>query len=101
MSWIEDPEFAEDKPFGPQTLPYGAVAGAGLAVRVGEHALLLRPLASALGERLAELVAADTLDPLLAAGRGRWEELRSRLVELVSAASAPAGATLVGLPDLD
>ncbi|RKT84278.1 fumarylacetoacetase [Saccharopolyspora antimicrobica] len=98
MTWIEDPEFAPDQPFGPQTLPYGVlVTGSGpvVAVRVGRHALPLRGVAEALGPRLAELVSADSLDTLLAAGRERWQELRERLTEIVSADRAPAGARLV------
>lgn len=98
MTWIEDPEFAPDKPFGPQTLPYGVlVTGGGpvVAVRVGRHALPLRGIAGALGPRLAELVSGASLDPLLAAGRDRWHELRERLTELVTADRAPTGAGLV------
>ncbi|GAA0223816.1 fumarylacetoacetase [Saccharothrix mutabilis subsp. mutabilis] len=96
MSWIEDPAFTPDAPFGPQTLPYGVVPG-GIAVRVGDRALPLRPLASLFGERLAPLVTAPTLNPLLAAGRPAWSELRAKLVELVTATAAPRGAELVGL----
>ncbi|MCA1187839.1 fumarylacetoacetate hydrolase family protein [Saccharopolyspora sp. 6T] len=98
MTWIEDPEFAADKPFGPQTLPYGVLvtaSGPVVAVRVGKHALPLRGVADALGPRLSELVGARSLDPLLAAGRARWRELRERLTELVTADRAPAGAELV------
>lgn len=98
MSWIEDPEFATGKPFGPQTLPYGVlVTGSGpvVAVRVGRHALPLRGIADRLGPRLAELVVGDSLDPLLAAGRSHWQELRERLTELVTTTRAPAGAELV------
>lgn len=103
MTWIDDPEFAADRPFGPQTLPYGVVTGPGvgdrpvLAVRVGDHALPLRPLAGELGERLADLVSADSLNPLLAAGRPAWDELRERLVALVTADTAPRGAQLLPL----
>ncbi|GAA4864600.1 fumarylacetoacetate hydrolase family protein [Saccharopolyspora cebuensis] len=98
MSWIEDPEFGPDRPFGPQTLPYGVLvtgSGPGVAVRVGRHAIPLRGIAEHLGPRLAEPVAAASLDPLLAAGRDAWRELRERLTELVTADRAPAGATLV------
>ncbi|GAB2740386.1 fumarylacetoacetase [Salinifilum aidingensis] len=98
MSWIDDPEFAADKPFGPQTLPYGVlVTGGGpvVAVRVGRHALPLRGIADQLSARLAELVSGDSLDPLLAAGRERWRELRERLIEIVTAERAPRGAELV------
>ncbi|QUG99512.1 fumarylacetoacetate hydrolase family protein [Saccharopolyspora erythraea] len=98
MSWIEDPEFALDKPFGPQTLPYGVLvtsAGPVVSVRVGRHALPLRRIAGSLGPRLPELVDRDSLDPLLAAGRESWSELRERLTEIVTAESAPPGAELL------
>lgn len=98
-SWIEDPAFASDRPFGPQTLPYGVLDGLGVAVRVGDHALPLRPMAAAFGD-LAGLVAADTLDPLLAAGRPTWSALRARLRELVTATAAPEGAVIVPLSDV-
>jgi len=97
VTWIDDPAFTGDEPFGPQTLPYGVLDGTGVAVRVGDHAVPLRPLAGYLGERLADLVGADTLDPLLRAGRPAWSELRARLVEVVAATAAPRGAALVPL----
>ncbi|GDY31192.1 fumarylacetoacetate hydrolase family protein [Gandjariella thermophila] len=103
MSWIDDPEFRADRPFGPQTLPYGVIdteGGRQVAVRVGDHALPLRPLADALGERVGPLVAADSLDPLLAAGRVAWQELRVRLGEAVRSASAPRGASLLPLAEV-
>jgi fumarylacetoacetase len=65
-----------------------------LAVRLGDHALPLRPIAASFGAQ-ADVVSADSLDPLLAAGRPAWTEVRARLVELVSAPAAPRGATLV------
>ncbi|GAA3024134.1 fumarylacetoacetase [Actinokineospora globicatena] len=102
MSWIDDPAFAADKPFGPQTLPYGVVEtaeGPAVAVRVGDHALPLRPLADEFTAELAELVAADSLDPLLAAGRPAWSALRARLIELVTATAAPDGAVLLPLSE--
>lgn len=98
MTWIDDPEFAADRPFGPQTLPYGVLvtaSGPVVAVRVGKHALPLRGIAGSLGPRLAEVAGANSLDPLLAAGRPLWSELRERLTGLVTAASAPPGAALV------
>jgi fumarylacetoacetase len=96
VTWIEDPEFARDQPFGPQTLPYGVLQtghGASVAVRVGRHALLLGGLD--LGPRVSGLVAGGSLDPLLHAGRDVWRELRERLTEIVTADRAPAGAELV------
>jgi len=93
VTWIDDPAFTADAPFGPQTLPYG-VLPEGIAVRVGDRALPLRPIADHFG-RLADLVSAPTLNPLLAAGHTAWSELRARLFELVTATSAPRGAVLV------
>lgn len=103
MSWIDDPAFVPDAPFGPQTLPYGVVSdgqGAALAVRVGDHALPFRSIVGSLGRRLRDVVTTASLDPLLAAGRPLWTELRERVTELVTAASAPAGAELLDLPDV-
>jgi fumarylacetoacetase len=93
VSWISDPNFTEDQPFGPQTLPYGVVDG-GVAVRVGDQALLLKSLA--LG-KCSEYVQGDSLDPLLKAGRPVWSVLRAKLKEIVTATSAPKGAELVGI----
>ncbi|SDC76899.1 fumarylacetoacetase [Actinokineospora iranica] len=101
-SWIEDPAFAADRPFGPQTLPCGVVetaSGQAVAVRVGDHALPLRPLADEFTLELAELVSADSLDPLLAAGRTAWSALRARVRELVTATAAPDSAELLPLAD--
>jgi fumarylacetoacetase len=100
MTWLADPEFTSDKPFGPQTLPYGVVdAGSGpvVAVRVGSSALLLPSLD--LGD-LGSLVSEGSLDALLAAGRPAWTALRARLREAVTAASAPAGAAVVALSEV-
>jgi fumarylacetoacetase len=102
-SWIDDDEFGLDHPFGPQTLPYGVIdAGDGptVAVRTGQHAVPLRGLAGALGPRLGELVAADSLNPLLGAARPTWQELRERLTELVTAATRPRGGEAVALDRL-
>jgi len=93
VTWVDDAAFTADEPFGPQTLPYGVVDGQ-VAVRVGDQALPLRPIAASFGD-LADVVSADSLNPLLAAGRPVWTELRARLVELVNAPTAPRGATLL------
>lgn len=95
MTWIEDEAFRDDQPFGPQTLPYGVIDGQ-VAVRVGNQALPLRPIAASFGD-LADLVSAASLDPLLAAGRPVWTELRGRLIELVNEPATPKGAKLVPL----
>jgi fumarylacetoacetase len=95
VTWVEDEAFTADQPFGPQTLPYGVVDGQ-VAVRLGDQAMPLRPIASSFGP-LAEIVSADSLNPLLAAGRETWTGLRARLIELTSASTAPRGASLVPL----
>ncbi|HVV24021.1 MAG TPA: fumarylacetoacetate hydrolase family protein [Pseudonocardiaceae bacterium] len=103
MSWIEDDRFTRDHPFGPQTLPYGVIDtgdGPNIAVRTGDHALPLRPLADLFGPRLAELLTRSSLDPLLATSRATWAELRERLTELVTRAARPRGAELVPLAKL-
>jgi len=101
VTWIDDPAFTTDRPFGPQTLPYGVVDfgdGPQVAVRVGDHALPLRPLAAELGD-VGYLVTGWSLDPLLAATRVEWSELRARLIEMVSGTGTPPGARLVPLAD--
>ena len=108
VSWIDDPAFAPDQPFGPQTLPYGVVDdvdgdgdgdGPRVAVRVGDHALPLNTVAGELGA-LAGLVSGASLDPLLAATRREWSALRARLTELVTSPGRPAGARLLPLAGL-
>lgn len=103
MTWIDDDRFAADCPFGPQTLPYGVIDtgdGPVLAVRVGDHAVPLRPLADTLGPRLAGLVSADSLDPLLATSRATWAELRERVTDLTTRSGRPRGAECVPLDRL-
>ncbi|GAB3438664.1 fumarylacetoacetase [Actinophytocola sediminis] len=101
-SWVHDPAFAGDQPFGPQTLPYGVVddgTGPRVAVRLGDHALPLPTVADELGD-LAALVTGTSLDPLLAATRAEWSELRARLTDLVTGTGKPAGAQLLPLAGL-
>ena len=99
VSWISDPNFTEDQPFGPQTLPYGVDrAGRPVAVRVGDHALPLRD-PDALGELAASWCRA-TRSTSCSAGRPRRGARCGRgSVELVTAAAAPRGAALVPLDD--
>lgn len=100
MSWIEDDTFTHDHPFGPQTLPYGVIDvgdGPHIAVRVGEHALPLRPVADEFSPRLAEMVTKPSLDALLAASRSTWAELRDRLRVLVDRPTRPRGAEIIPL----
>ncbi|HET8641532.1 MAG TPA: fumarylacetoacetase [Pseudonocardiaceae bacterium] len=96
MTWIGDPAFGPEHPFGPQTLPYGvfSVDSAGfrsVGVRVGDHVLDISALPSLPAH---DLLVAGSLDPLLAAGRQSWDPLRAALADLVLADTAPPGAVL-------
>jgi fumarylacetoacetase len=102
VSWIADPEFRPDAPFGPQTLPYGVFsAGAGepggfraVGARVGDHVLDLSALAAAGSLPHPELLSGGSLDALLAAGRPQWTLLREALTELVTSSRRPPAAAL-------
>lgn len=108
MTWIDDPAFRADAPFGPQTLPYGVFStgdGAGswfraVGVRVGDHVLDLSTFAAAGALPASELLSAGSLDPLLAAGRPTWVELRDAVATMVDADRAPAGAVLHPIADV-
>jgi len=102
VTWIDDPEFRPDAPFGPQTLPYGVFsAGAGepggfraVGVRVGDHVLDLSALAATGALPHPELLSGGSLDALLAAGRPQWTVLRDALTELVTSSRPPPEAWL-------
>ncbi|CAM5662928.1 MULTISPECIES: fumarylacetoacetase [Streptomyces] len=75
-------DLPEDHPFGPHTLPYGVFGTADeperrrIGVRYGDHVLDLNALAATSGSPHADLLAAPTLNPLLAAGREIWQAVR-------------------------
>ncbi|KAA6221098.1 fumarylacetoacetase [Streptomyces albofaciens JCM 4342] len=75
-------DLPEDHPFGPHTLPYGVFSTADeperrrIGVRYGDHVLDLNALAATSGSPHADLLAAPTLNPLLAAGREIWQAVR-------------------------
>ncbi|MEU1558593.1 fumarylacetoacetase [Streptomyces scabiei] len=74
----------EGHPFGPHNLPYGVFSPAGsdartVGVRLGDHVLDAAAAAHALGSPYAALLAHPTLNPLLAAGRTAWSDLRRAL----------------------
>ncbi|MFJ4619000.1 fumarylacetoacetase [Streptomyces sp. NPDC088812] len=76
----------EDDPFGPHNLPYGVFSRPGserrtIGVRLGEHVLDAGAAARACGSPHAALLTRPTLNPLLAAGRGAWSEVRNSLTE--------------------
>ena len=85
-SWVEG---ADGSGFGLENLPFGAVARgdgpATPAVRIGDHALLLQPLAEVglLGNLPPSTFAGPTLNPFLALGRPAWSATRAALTELL------------------
>src|SRR5215210_8339395 len=106
-SWVEG---ADGSGFALENLPYGAVARGGgparPAVRIGEHALVLEPLAEAglLGALPPSVLAGPVLNPFLALGRAAWSATRARLTELLAAGSAEreaAAAALVPLAEVE
>ncbi|MGI5197408.1 fumarylacetoacetase [Streptomyces sp. CA-288835] len=74
-------EVPEGDPFGPHNLPYGVFSPAGseergVGVRLGDHVLDVGGAARALGSPYVRLLARRSLDPLLAAGRTAWSDVR-------------------------
>ena len=86
QSWVPG---ADGSGFGLENLPFGAVARAGepprLAVRIGDRALLLAPLAGAglLGDLPPGALDGPVLNPFLALGRDAWRATRTALTELL------------------
>ncbi|WP_093836573.1 fumarylacetoacetase [Streptomyces aidingensis] len=83
-SMIEVPTVTEDDLFGPDNLPYGVFSADGgprrIGVRYGNHVLDLGGAAAVLDgphRRHAALLAAPVLNPLMAAGRPVWTEVRA------------------------
>ncbi|MBQ0848429.1 fumarylacetoacetase [Streptomyces sp. NPDC057621] len=87
----------EGDPFGPHNLPYGVFSlnnapdgspdGAGrrsVGVRLGDHVLDAGAAAVELGSPYAALLARPTLNPLLAAGRTAWSDVRRALTAWVT-----------------
>lgn len=82
----------EGDPFGPHNLPYGVFSLTGPAgdserrvgVRLGDHVLDAGAAARALGSPYAGLLAQPSLDPLLAAGRTAWSDVRRALTAWVT-----------------
>ncbi|MER7932394.1 MULTISPECIES: fumarylacetoacetase [unclassified Streptomyces] len=82
-------EVPEGDPFGPHNLPYGVFSTSGSAqrrvgVRLGDHVLDAGAAALALGSPYATLLARPTLNPLLAAGRTTWSDVRRALTAWVT-----------------
>ncbi|MFJ9520074.1 fumarylacetoacetase [Kitasatospora sp. NPDC101801] len=87
-SWLES---AQDSPFGLHNLPYGVFSTAEqpdrrrIGVAVGDFVLDAGAAARAVGAP-SVLLDADTLNPLLAAGRPTWTEVRAALTGWLSGA---------------
>jgi fumarylacetoacetase len=92
--------------FGLENLPYGVVAAAGgparVAVRIGDHALVLETLAAA---GLLDGVpvpraafAAEVLNGLMACLPEAWAALRARVQELLADPADRAGAAVALVP---
>ncbi|MBN6038938.1 fumarylacetoacetase [Amycolatopsis sp. 195334CR] len=82
-------EIPHGSPFGRDNLPYGVFSRPGEAARVGVRlGDSVVDLAILLGD---ELFAAPSLNPFLAQGRARWDEVRARIGELL-AGDVPAEA---------
>jgi fumarylacetoacetase len=83
-------ERAEDDPFGPHNLPYGVFSTADnpdhrrVGVRIGDHVLDAGGAAHTLGSPYAALLARPSLNPLMAAGRTAWRDVRRALTAWVT-----------------
>ncbi|WP_395293599.1 fumarylacetoacetase [Kitasatospora hibisci] len=99
-SWLAG---ADDSPFGVHNLPYGVFTAADrpgvrrIGVRIGESVLDAGAAARAVGEP-SVLLDADTLNPLLAAGRPVWTEVRTALTRWLTDESHRAALSPLLLP---
>ncbi|MEE1751800.1 fumarylacetoacetase [Streptomyces sp. SP18CS02] len=89
-------DLAEGDPFGPHNLPYGVFStadepGRRVGVRIGDHVLDAGAAAHALGSPYAALLAQPSLNPLLAAGRTAWRDVRRALTAWVTVPAHRAG----------
>ncbi|MFB1043003.1 fumarylacetoacetase [Streptomyces chrestomyceticus] len=97
-------DLPEDHPFGPHTLPYGVFSTADeptrrrIGVRYGDHVLDLDALAATSGSPHADLLAAPTLNPLLAAGREIWQAVRDAVRTAVTVPAQRATTESLLLP---
>ena len=82
---------AAGSPYDLDNLPYGVFSRrgeqTGVGVRIGDHVLDLAPLA---GLDVRPVVAATSLNPLMAAGRDTWDAVRTWVTGLLSDASERA-----------
>ncbi|MFF2349472.1 fumarylacetoacetase [Kitasatospora sp. NPDC058115] len=99
-SWLAP---ANDSPFGVHNLPYGVFTAGDrpgqrrIGVRVGDFVLDAGAAARAAGEP-SVLLDADSLNPLLAAGRPVWTEVRASLTRWLTEESHREALTPLLLP---
>ncbi|MFC7220281.1 fumarylacetoacetase [Streptomyces polyrhachis] len=96
-------DLPEDHPFGPHNLPYGVFTTPAdprprLGVRYGDHVLDASAAARATGSPHAGLLAAPTLNPLLAAGRPTWQAVRAEVRAWLTAPEHRAAVTPLLVP---
>jgi fumarylacetoacetase len=95
-------EVPDDTLFGPANLPYGVFSHRGgrrrIGVAIGEYVLDVAPLVTDTAS--APLLDAPVLNPLLAAGRRTWTEVRERLTALVTGPADPVCPHLVPLAEV-
>ncbi|MEV4611010.1 fumarylacetoacetase [Kitasatospora sp. NPDC049258] len=104
-TWLAVPA---DSPFGVHNLPYGVFTAPDrpgrrrIGVRIGEQVLDLGATARAAGAP-SVLLDADTLNPLMAAGRATWTSVRASITEwLTDEAHRPAvSPNLVQLDEVE
>ncbi|MFE6888688.1 fumarylacetoacetase [Streptomyces sp. NPDC057694] len=81
-------DLPEGHPFGSHNLPYGVFSRAGesprVGVRLGDHVLDAGAAAESLGSPHGPLLARPTLNPLLAAGRSTWSDVRRAVTAWVT-----------------
>ncbi|QDY78443.1 fumarylacetoacetase [Streptomyces qinzhouensis] len=83
-------DLAEGDPFGPHNLPYGVFTTPAeperrrIGVRIGRYVLDAGAAAVALGSPYAALLDRPGLNPLLAAGRTTWRDVRRALTGWVT-----------------
>jgi fumarylacetoacetase len=90
VTWLDLPP---DTLFGLDNLPYGVFSpGDGprrMGVAIGDQVLDVGAVAAAAGAPFAPLLADPVLNPLLAAGRARWSQVRATVREWLT---EPSGA---------
>ncbi|MFE0640536.1 fumarylacetoacetase [Streptomyces sp. NPDC058877] len=102
-SWLTS---ANDSPFGAHNLPYGVFTAADrpgrrrIGVRIGDFVLDAGAAARTVGES-SDLLDAETLNPLMGAGRPIWTEVRAALTRWLTEETHRDALTPLLLPLAD